>query len=68
MRGIPEEADPTKLPPRPTSTERPAKLLADLLQSGLGVTVDPGHLHGFVASNFNRLSKLAHAIHGDYRV
>ena len=68
MRGIPEEADPTNLSPRPTSTERPAKLLADLLQSGLGVTVDPGHLHGFVCANFGRLSKLAHAIHGDYRV
>lgn len=48
----------------PPLIEAPEFLLARLIQSDLGVGVNPQALRMFVRSRWSKLSPLAHSIHG----
>jgi hypothetical protein len=47
---------------------RAAILLAEEMKRALGVNVDPRALRDWVATRFDRIAPLAHAIHGEREI
>lgn len=49
-----------------TKPREAATALAKLLDRELGTTIDPEKLHGFLLTNWGRVSTLAHIVHEDH--